>query len=123
MPENLKPITKADFSSGINVTASPWHLKPTELLRATNVILSQDGGLSVRDGAVTVEQPPAIPATVASILDLQSLTRTNGNLFRFRITRELDGSQKLYHSGTPWQLLGTFDLAYDTPTLLNFLDQ
>ena len=123
MPENLKPITKADFSSGINVTSSPWKLKPTELLRATNFILSQDGSLSTRDGAVTVEQAPQIPATVSSIIALQSLARTDGTVFRFRITQELDGTQKLYRSDTPWQLLGTFDLTYDNAMLLNFLNQ
>lgn len=123
MPANLKPLTKVDFSGGVQVTSSPWKLKPTELLRCSNFVLDQDGALNVRDGAVTVEQPPAVPATVESILDLHSLCRNDGFVFRLRITREIDGSQRLYRSGTPWQFIGTFDLQYDTPTMLSYLDQ
>ncbi len=123
MPENLKPVTKADFSGGLQVTASPWALKPTELLRCENFLLDQTGALSVRDGAVTVETTPTIPATVASVLDLNSLALNDGSVFRFRIAREIDGTQKLYLNATPWTLLGTFALAYETPTMLNYLNQ
>jgi|SRR5882672_2845047 len=123
MPENLKPVTKADFSGGLNTVASPWTLKPTELLRCENFLLDQTGALRVRDGVVTVEAPPTIPATVVSVLDLNSLSLNNGSIFRLRITSEVDGTQKLYRSETPWTLLGTFALQYDTPTMLNFLDQ
>lgn len=77
----------------------------------------------MRDGAVTVETTPAIPATVDSILNMQSLCLNDGSVFRLRITRELDASQKLYRSGNPWALLGTFALAYDAPTMLNYLNQ
>jgi len=122
MPENLKPVTKADFSGGIQVTASPWALKPTELLRATNVVLDQTGALNVRDGAVTVESPPALPATVSSVLDLHSLCRTDGTVYRLRLVQETDNFHYLYVAGTPWQLLGGFGLAYATPTMVNFLD-
>lgn len=123
MPENLKPVTRVDFSGGLQVTASPWALKPTELLRATNFLLDQTGALRVRDGAVTVESPPAIPGTVSSVIDLQSLPLNDGTVKRLRMTREVNGSQKLYRSETPWHLLGTFALTYDTPTMLNYLDQ
>lgn len=123
MPENLKPVTKVDFSGGLNVTDSPWSLKPNQLLRALNMTLDQTGALSVRDGAVTVEQSPAIPATVDSVLDLQSLCLNDGSVFRLRITRELDATQRLYRSGSPWYQLGIFDLLYDTPTMINYLNQ
>src|SRR5712691_779448 len=104
MPENLKPVTKIDFSGGIQVTASPWALKPNELLRALNMVLDETGSLKVRDGAVTVEAPPSISATVLSVLNMQSLCRTDGTVFRLRIVRERESSQNLYLSGTPWQL-------------------
>ena len=123
MPQEFKPITKVDFSGGINVTDSPWSLKPNELLRATNVILDNAGALNVRDGVVTVETSPQIPATVTSVLNIHSLPRTDGRVYRLRITRELDGTQQLYRGGTPWHALGAFALQYDTPTAVNFLDQ
>src|SRR6266571_2561043 len=121
MAERRTSIDRADFSGGVNVSSSPHAVGRTQVLRADNMILAEQGALTVRDGMTT---GTTLPAGVASILAVEAYFPNPLESVTLAIARYTDGTQKLLRTtASVWSVLGTFAAAFDTPTLTKWLGQ
>jgi len=120
MPSRLQPATRTDFSGGIDAVSSPYQIGPKQVMRATNLILDEQGALDVRDGATTIDQGPS---ESERILSLDDVVKVSGTLIKLAVVRWQNGSQHLYERLSPaWAVRGLFSTAADLPQMLTFVN-
>lgn len=120
MAEGLRPITRVDFSGGIDAVSSPWHIGKSAVPRLENYLLGEDRALNIRDGATTARHGPSGTQIILCMQDIVQIA-SPFPIFLL-IVRGLSGQNQLYSltggSPNPWTLLGTFVTQYDLPQII-----
>lgn len=106
-------LSRTDFSGGLSASANPYQIKPNELWRLENLLFTEAGSLSTRDGAVTIDEGQF---GTEAILSLYTYRMSTGVTHELAIRRSPSGQFLNLRDGvTPWPQLGTFATQYDLP--------
>lgn len=113
MAEVYEVLSRTSFDGGLNASANPYQIKPNELWRIENLLFTESGSLSTRDGAVTIDEGQF---GTEAVLSLYTYRPTPGVVEELAIRRSPSG-QFLNRRGVtpPWPQLGTFTQSYDLP--------
>lgn len=105
-------LSQVDFSGGINAVASPYLVGPKQSPRIRNMVLTEHGALTTRDGYTVLTEGPAGTGPVALI---GQLNKNAGALAPYAVTSppNSDGfidTLKLYRTDfTPWAFAGNLN--------------
>lgn len=115
-----QPLTKMDFSGGINASASPLVVGENQVLRMNNLLLDLTGAMYARDGTTTLDSGQF---GTTAILTLYDLVKNDGTIQSLAIRRSSSGQfLNRRGAGTPWPQLGTFVTSYDLPFMVTLRD-
>lgn len=122
----LRAIVQQDLSRGTNTVTNPYDIGQQQSLILQNILLSEHGSLTVRDGTVQVTRSPDAAGAcrpIVKLFDFIKATTTDPIIYKLAILRG-DGvttQNQLFNRGnTPWSFIGTLNTTYQLPDILTF---